>query len=149
MIPKENIYHRDLGISIQDVNNEDDIEVLCEWVNTVKDDIQEMNTSKFKALTDAEHLAQVINPEWFVALKTKKRFYGILHEEIAKRIQHLKYQPKYQEQKNAYQEKFERLFVDIAKEVLDNDVFDDIKAKALLMRDELENNTGRTVSGYL
>jgi len=136
MIPKEEIYHEDLEITVEDVRNEDDIEKLREWRINIEDDIQRMNNAKYDAELKAEHFSEVIDPSWFYAIKTKKRLFGILCQEVGKRLQYLKKKYGLENEKKEKHETFCQLFVNISRDFLHEDDFEDIKAKALLMRNK-------------
>ena len=125
------MYHEGLGIYYSDIQEEDDIETLNKWRSAIEDDLNRMKLEIENAENRGAYLEEPIDSEWFCSIKYKKGVFAVLFTTLCSRIGQInrKNNPY---KKETLQKKFEREFVNIAKEILKEDVFDEIKETALI-----------------
>lgn len=125
------MYHEDLDIYYYDIQEEENIVTLNKWRSRIEDDINGMKLEIENAESRATYLENPIDNEWFCSLKYKKGVYAVLFTTLCSRIGEVN-RGNNPYKKEDLQAKFEREFVNVAKDILEEDLFDEIKDTALI-----------------
>lgn len=136
------MHHEGLDIYYSDIQKEDDIETLNKWRSAIQDDLNHMKADIENAENRGSYLEEPIDSEWFCSINFKKGIFAVLFTTLCSRIGEInrKNDPY---KKERLQKGFEREFVDIAKQILDEDVFNEIKNTALIKSGKVKVTNGK------
>lgn len=108
------IYVDEIGISSVDIKNENSVEILNGWKIELNFILAEMSTQLVEAKGNAQANDKYSNVSWFKAISHKKKLYGICSQLIQMKLGVLKRESN---------KELSDVFIDVAREELDEDDF--------------------------